>query len=112
MRRQGLQSSTEWAKSCKAGKHPDDIPVNPPLVYKDKWHSWADWLGTDHVRGARRPFEEAKEYVRGLGLKNSMEWYEWCKVRKRPRDIPAAPDVAYKKEWRGWRDWLGGGGFW
>jgi hypothetical protein len=27
----------------------------------------------------------------------------------KPDDISARPDVAYKKEWKGWGDWLGTG---
>jgi len=36
-----------------------------------------------------RSFEEAREYVRGLGLKNHAEWREWAKSGERPADIPA-----------------------
>jgi hypothetical protein len=56
-----------------------------------------------------RPFSEARDYVRTLKLKNREEWYEYCKSGNKPDDISARPDVAYKKEWKGWGDWLGTG---
>ena len=46
----GLKISTvsEWLKFCKLGTIPDDIPVSPNMVYKNKgWISWGDWLGTN-----------------------------------------------------------------
>jgi len=50
-----------------------------------------------------RPFEEAREYVRGLGL-SSTDWAKWCKSDERPKDIPTRPDHQYKTEWGGWGD--------
>jgi hypothetical protein len=46
-------------------------------------------------RGKRnwRPFEEAREYVRGLGLRNLSEWLAWAKSEARPGFIPANPNV-------------------
>ena len=43
----GLKGQKEWLAYCKSGKKPDDIPANAPLVYKEGWVSWPDWLGTD-----------------------------------------------------------------
>jgi len=45
----------------------------------------------------RRDFEEAREYVRGLGLKNSREWRAWCKSGERPHNIPAAARDIYRR---------------
>jgi len=55
-----------------------------------------------------RPFEEAREFVRSLTLRNRDEWYEYCKSGERPNDIPSTPDKAYKNDgWKGMGDWLG-----
>jgi superfamily II DNA or RNA helicase len=118
----GLKSSTEWRNFCRGqlpekGKLPEDIPTNPHRTYKNKgWKGFGDWLGTGnmatHLRSFR-PFEEAREFVHGLGLKNVVEWRDYCKGRipeKRPlpKDIPARPDDTYKgKGWKGMGDWLG-----
>jgi hypothetical protein len=56
-----------------------------------------------------RPFEEAREDVRQLGLKGQREWRDYCKSGKKPDDIPSAPDKAYASEFRGYGDWLGTG---
>ncbi|MDA7628227.1 hypothetical protein N8843_06270, partial [Verrucomicrobia bacterium] len=57
-----------------------------------------------------RPFEEAKEFVRSLNLKNKNEWRAFCKSGKLPSDIPTNPNKIYKdKGWKGMGDWLGTG---
>ena len=85
-----------------------------------------DWLGVEinpspavlrQFEEARKyasfpflPFEEAREFVRSLGLKSSIEWSEYCKSGKRPNNIPSAPSKVYKnKGWKGMGDWLGTG---
>jgi hypothetical protein len=56
-----------------------------------------------------RPFTEARDYVRNLGLKNQEDWRQYCKSGKRPRDIPANPQKVYKDDWKNLGDWLGTG---
>jgi superfamily II DNA or RNA helicase len=62
-----------------------------------------------------RPFEEAREFVRGLGLKNLVEWNSYCdgelkNLKELPSDIPTAPQSTYVgKGWKGAGDWLGTG---
>jgi hypothetical protein len=56
------------------------------------------------------PFEDAREYVRRLWLRNLSEWLAWAKREDRPGDIPANPSKIYHR--RGWvdiGDWLGMG---
>jgi superfamily II DNA or RNA helicase len=57
-------------------------------------------------RLGRRPFEQAREWARSLGI-NSSQWKELAKSNKRPPDIPSDPARAYPKEWIDFRDWLG-----
>jgi hypothetical protein len=61
------------------------------------------------ARGQWRDFEEAREYVRGLGLQSETEWRKYLKSGDKPRDIPASPDTVYADDWLGWGDWLGTG---
>ena len=69
------------------------------------WDGRDDWLGS--VR-RYRPFEGARVFVRGLGLKSQSEWHAYCKSGKKPEDVPARPDNTYIEEgWTGWSDWLG-----
>ena len=109
----GLKSVTEWHHWARSIKRPNNIPSNPNLFYKDKgWISWMDWLGNEDKRGACSKdflsFGEARDYVRGLGLKSAIEWREWTKSGERPYNIPSAPDRFYKdKGWISFGDWLG-----
>jgi len=64
--------------------------------------------------GNWRPFEEAREFIRKLNLKNAIQWsfYRQNKLKElgiKPSDIPAAPQSIYKEEWKGLGDWLGSG---
>jgi hypothetical protein len=75
----------------------------------DEWKNLGDWLGTGTVAAKDRiylPFDEARRFVRSLKLRGHTEWNRWGK-KKRPQDIPSAPNVVYKDEWQGWGDWLG-----
>jgi len=54
----------------------------------------------------RRPWEQAREWARSLGLKSRTEWSELIIVDKIPVDIPLAPDQTYRKEWTSWSDFL------
>ena len=55
-----------------------------------------DWL----------PFEKAREYVHNLNLNNYAGWLTYCKSGRRPNNIPSHPDLVYRAEWKGFRDWL------
>ena len=109
----GLKNRDEWFDYCKSGKKPDDIPSSPKNSYKNKgWVTWGHWLGTGMVADRDkvfRPFKEAREFARSLGLKSTREWREYYKSGNKPDDIPTAPWTTYKKDWDGIRNWLGTG---
>jgi hypothetical protein len=110
-----LKSRNEWAKYCKSGKKPNDIPGDPGRIYKDKgYKSVGDWLGTGRVADQYKVFlsySDAKKFVHALGLKNQAAWNEYRKSGKKPDNIPSNPAgaKAYKDDWKGWGDWLGTG---
>jgi superfamily II DNA or RNA helicase len=108
----GLETAREWRLFCKSGRCPSDIPTNPNRQYLDEgWISWADWLATRTIATNQRqyrPFNEARAFVHGLGLRTANEWRAYTKLGKKPADIPAAPQRTYAKNgWLSWRDWLG-----
>lgn len=112
-----LNGSLEWVAFSKGampekGKRPDDIPANPPSVYKGNgWQGWGDFLGTGNLAPSERdfrPFDSARDFAHSLGLKTQKGWRDWCKSGQRPADITASPNEFYKnKGWAGWPDWLG-----
>ena len=106
----GLKNTEEWKAYCDSGKKPSDIPVAPSQVYADAgWIGMSDWLGTDiHRRGDWRSFEEARAFVRTLGLKGAEEWRTYCRSGKKPIDIPRAPWQVYADAgWVSFNDWFG-----
>jgi hypothetical protein len=108
-----LKGQKEWYAYCKSGNKPDDIPSSLPGTYKNKgWISWGDWLDTGRVADKNkvfRPFEEARNYVRNLGMKNMKEWQAYAKSGNKPNDIPSSPLSLYKNKFKGFGDWLGTG---
>lgn len=58
-------------------------------------------------------FEEARDFVRNLGLKSIGEWNKFCKGKmggkvSLPKDIPPNPQHVYINQgWVSWGDWLG-----
>jgi 3-mercaptopyruvate sulfurtransferase SseA len=109
----GLKNYTEWNGYCRSGKKPADIPAAPDQRYAEAgWAGWGDWLGTGrlatHLR-QYRSFEEARTFVRDLGLKSNKEWRDYCKSGKKPSDIPNVPHKVYANGWVGLSDWLGTG---
>jgi hypothetical protein len=54
--------------------------------------------------------DEARDFVRSLGLKSRAEWQAYRKSGEKPDDIPTNPNIKYAEEgWSGMGDWLGTG---
>src|SRR5215217_2163014 len=108
----GLKSVSEWHEYRRSGQRPDDIPSNPNKTYASEFKGYGDWLGTGAVASfdrQYRPFEEAREFVRALGLKSVSEWHEYRRSDEKPDDIPSGPGRVYASELKGYGDWLGTG---
>jgi hypothetical protein len=106
----GLKTEVEWRKYCKSGEKPDNIPSTANGVYYKEWKGWGDWLGTGKAaqyKGQYMSFQEARKLVQSLSLKSQKEWNDYCKLGKRPKNVPANPYQFYKSSWRGWGHWLG-----
>ena len=99
-----LKKENEWRVYCKSGKKPDDIPVNPNVSYKNKgWTTWGDFLRTGFIAASKRKyksFEEARKLACSLKLNGKIEWIEFTKSGKKPKDIPSDPYGFYKN--KGW----------
>ena len=104
----GLNDKEEWYEYWKSHERPEDIPARPDVAYKE-WESWGDFFGTGPIAPQNRkfrPFKEAREYAHSLNFENKEGWDNLSKQGKIPKDIPIHPDRTYKKEWKGWGDWL------
>jgi hypothetical protein len=112
VRKLNFKNQKEWRAYCNSGDKPDDIPSNPNQTYKKDFKGVGDWLGTGRVADQNKvycSFLDARKFVRSLELKNQKEWQEYCKSGDKPDDIPSNLNATYKKEWKGWGDFLGTG---
>ena len=101
-----------WDNYCKSHKCPTEIPSYPDRIYRFcGWKGYGDWLGTRRASKRKlRSFQEAREFVRSLGIKTTNEWYSLCKNGELPNDIPSCPRSAYLHTgWVNFGDWLGTG---
>ena len=65
---------------------------------------YRDWLGLPEEGMPQfLRLEEARAFVHSLGLQSEEDWKDWCKQGERPANIPAAPEVVYKRtgKWAG-----------
>ena len=107
----GLASYTEWTKYRKSAKRPTNIPSMPERVYKNKgWRGYGDFLGTG--RGSKMifwDFEKSKKFIQNLKIETREKFVEFYKNGKLPPEIPKNPPTTYRKNWKGWGDFLGTG---
>jgi hypothetical protein len=121
----GIQSHKEWnlyttGKTGVFGAKPANIPSNPWSVYQEAgWRGIKHWLGTGVAVQAGRSrmvsYAEARAFVRKLKLRGLNDWRAYVKgemkhLAPRPANIPATPNVTYRRRgWVGWGDFLGTG---
>ena len=93
-----------------------DVPVGMKIELGEFTEAILTRLWDSVGRANWRPFEEARNFARGLGLKTHVEWSLWCSGKlkrpslgKLPPDIPATPETVYSAQWKNWGDWLGHG---
>ncbi|MDD5014742.1 MAG: DEAD/DEAH box helicase family protein, partial [Atribacterota bacterium] len=102
-----LKGEDAWREYSKSDKKPGNIPANPRGVYEGEFLGMSDWLGKNKDFKKFLPFKEAKEFVRKLGLKNGMEWKQYCKSGKKPNNIPSSVYQTYDGEFVDICDWIG-----
>ncbi len=91
-----------------------DIPIGMKIELADFAEAISTRIWESVGRANWRPFNEAREFVRKLGLSSHIEWWKWTRGRlhcpnlpEKPPDIPAGPDHVYVDNWKDWADWLG-----
>ena len=112
----GLKSKKEWNAWRKSGARPHDIPSDPYVTYASLgWTFLGDFLGCKMRKQVEKPkeskfrsFDNARVYVRTLGLKSKKKWEAWSSSGKRPCDIPSTPHTTYASSgWLSIGDFLG-----
>ena len=111
---------TSWIEYRRRYKEILGAPSNPKLIYKTEWKGWSVFLekpkqqyldifsGMSFQQKQHRrqylSYTELKKQVRALGITSSLEY------KRKYKDIlgaPSDPAQKYKKEWEGWRIFLG-----
>lgn len=100
----------EWRFYIKDENFPDFIPKKPNQYYINTgWVNWGEWLGNGKIATNQKvfmTFEEARDFVRKLGLKNSSEWRKYC-INK-PLNLPSNPEKTYRGlGWISFSDFIG-----
>jgi formylglycine-generating enzyme required for sulfatase activity len=90
-----------WRLACE-GALIVTLTSFPYRTYRKEWKGIGYWLGNGKRKEnpplrVHRSFEEAKKFVRSLGLKSAQEWQDYCKSGNKPDDIPSNPGLVYKK---------------
>lgn len=96
-----LKNEQQWREFFKTNNRPEGIPSNPQKVYKKEWIGIGDWLGTGTIATQDREYisyQEAKQFVQSLGLKNRKDWINAVKTGKIPKNIPNNPWHVYSKK--------------
>ncbi len=106
-----LKDAKAWVEYSKSGKKPLELPGNPNDYYKGEFKGYGDFLGTGNLGSIGKsrqywPYEDAREYVRELKLKDYNDWVKYAKSSDRPLEIPSAPHQVYP-EFKGYKDWVG-----
>ena len=115
--KQKFKNKAEWQHYKKNRLKPWYIPAEPELHYKYKGYAGLnDWLGLKIVN--RHPkwanylsFSEAKKIMQKYKNINTGEKWRGFSKKKgfRKLNLPSKPDITYKKQWKGWGDFLGTG---
>jgi len=105
-----LKNNKDWLKQRKLKTFPLDIPKAPNQIYGKKYEGSGIFLGTGLFSNQRRKwlsYQVAKKNIKKLKIKSRNEWYKYTKSTEFQKNIPVNPYRNYKKEWKGWPDFLG-----
>jgi superfamily II DNA or RNA helicase len=108
----GLRNQSDWKNFINSKERPYNLPYKPERTYENEgWIGLRDFIGSNPGwDGTFKPFIEAREYVRGLKIRNQKAWNKYTKTKEKPSDIPASPEKVYKSMgWIDLGDWLGTG---
>jgi hypothetical protein len=63
--------------------------------------------GVNQFNTSFKTFNDARDFARSLNFKTTTQWVKFTKTKGFPKDLPAAPNSVYKKDWKGYSDFLG-----
>jgi len=105
-----FKKSDDFYNFIKSKKFPEKIlPRYPGEVYKNKgWLGWGNFLGTGAIwKKNFISYNEAKKQVISKNIISKNDYSSKRKKLNLKNILPSAPQRTYKKEWKGWDDFLG-----
>ena len=113
-RSSGVTGAAHWSQWVHKNQNKFDerivlAPQQTPS-YSNAWNGWTDFLGTKrYVKKNWMKFSELKKIAIESNCMKRPEWPNWVEKNSKKYDepIPSKPDIAYKKQWLGWPDFLG-----
>ena len=109
-----IKNRSVWTKFDKS-KLPTNVPKRPDYIYKKTgdWINWESFLDSNlSPRSKSRMllnFYDAKEFVQKLNLVDEYE-YSIYLVENNISFLPKRPGYCYRKNWKGYLDYLGSDG--
>lgn len=100
-----ISTRVAYTDAVKKGVLGDLAPLRPDNLYINDFSTWTAFLGKPN-KGRFLTFEEAREKMKSLGIRNSVDWSELCSRGERPANLPHQPSIHYAGEWRGWKHFL------
>lgn len=105
-----IRNHKGFRQFLKSKNRPLNFPGNPKKIYASSgWLSWEHFFGIEE-KPKYLSFEQAREIVHTLNLRNQEDWRNYSKSPNRIKSIPNSPWLTYKgKGWINLGDWLGTG---
>jgi hypothetical protein len=99
----GFESKEEFLEYSCPGAY--QLPKNPHEVWCDEWRGWENFLGICWN------FQQGRAIARALNIRSKQEYLMLFEEKRIDDDDPASllpyrPDLNYKADWLGWKDWL------
>lgn len=101
VRAKRINNIYNYRKACKENKR---FPVHPEEKYKD-WKDWTYLFTGKEKKEKYASYKEARIAARKLKIKGGRREYR-KRYKENPR-LPFHPKELYKKDWKGWDDFLG-----
>jgi superfamily II DNA or RNA helicase len=108
-----IKSNKEWRELKLNKLIPENIPPAPEKHYSHEWISWGDFLGNLNKSSKEKRYisiNDLKELIKNLKLESKDKYALFVRsqnFKKDGYDLPSAPNVVYKMQWKGWADFLG-----
>ena len=105
----GFVNQKQWTSFVKTKDKPLYIPAQPQSIYKNEFKGFRDFLGYKRsFRKSYLSFNETKKIVQKLNFLSVSDYSKKFSENKEFRKIHnIRPQTVYKKEWKGWEDYLG-----